>query len=133
MYLLDTCVLSDSRRQSLVVLEWLASKDPEALFISPITLGDIARGVDLKARSDPRGVRPLAVWLDSIRLEYAERVLPVDQEIGLAWGRLTAVRPRPFADALIAATALIHTKAVVTRDAGAFADMGVPIINPWAL
>ena len=37
-----------------------------------------------------------------------------------------------MADALIAATALVHRKFVVTRNVHDFADAGVEIINPWA-
>ena len=32
---------------------------------------------------------------------------------------------------LIAATALVHGLTVVTRDAAAFARMGVQLLNPW--
>ncbi|WP_245232747.1 hypothetical protein [Thiorhodococcus minor] len=40
--------------------------------------------------------------------------------------------PRPDRDALIAATALVHGMAVVTRNASDFEPMGVPVLDPWA-
>jgi toxin FitB len=49
----------------------------------------------------------------------------------MAWGRLMAQRPRPVADALIAATASVHCKVLVTRNVGDFADTGIEIVNPW--
>jgi predicted nucleic acid-binding protein len=37
-----------------------------------------------------------------------------------------------MADGLIAATAIVHQKMVVTRDVADFADAGVQIVDPWA-
>jgi predicted nucleic acid-binding protein len=36
-----------------------------------------------------------------------------------------------MADGLIAATAMVHTKIIVTRNIGDFSDTGIPVINPW--
>ncbi len=44
-----------------------------------------------------------------------------------------AERTRPMAHALIAATALVHHLAIVTRNAVDFADTGLTVINPWAM
>jgi predicted nucleic acid-binding protein len=35
-------------------------------------------------------------------------------------------------DWLLAATALVHGLAVVTRNVRDFDDLGVPIVNPWS-
>ena len=46
--------------------------------------------------------------------------------------RATAGRPIGLADAMIAATAVAaEADAIATRDKG-FADVGVPILDPWA-
>jgi len=37
-----------------------------------------------------------------------------------------------MADGLIAATALVHTKIIVTRNVEDFSDVGIPVINPWS-
>jgi predicted nucleic acid-binding protein len=133
MYLLDTCVLSEARRKSPAVAAWIASVRSADLFVSAMTIGELARGVDLKLRSDPRGGAPLALWLDQIRDQYRDRILPVDDAVAMRWGALMAVRPRPIADGLIAATAYVFGKSLVTRNVADFADAGVQIINPWAL
>jgi toxin FitB len=39
--------------------------------------------------------------------------------------------PRPERDVLIAATALTHNLAVVTRNTSDFEPLGVPLVNPW--
>jgi predicted nucleic acid-binding protein len=44
-----------------------------------------------------------------------------------------AERTRPVADALIAATAKVHNKVLVTRNVADFAGTGVDLIDPWAL
>jgi predicted nucleic acid-binding protein len=36
-----------------------------------------------------------------------------------------------MADTLIAATAAIHRKILVTRNVADFNDLGVPIVDPW--
>jgi predicted nucleic acid-binding protein len=37
----------------------------------------------------------------------------------------------PAVDGLLAATALVHGLTVVTRNERDFADLGVPLLNPW--
>ena len=50
------------------------------------------------------------------------------------WGRLLAKRGTvPAIDSLIAATALRHRLAVVTRNESDFAATGVELLNPWEL
>jgi len=44
---------------------------------------------------------------------------------------LAAERPRGVADALIAATAVVHGKIIVTRNVDDFSDTRIPVINPW--
>ena len=44
---------------------------------------------------------------------------------------MAAERPRGMADRLIAATAVVHTKIIVTRNVEDFSDTLIPIINPW--
>ena len=42
-------------------------------------------------------------------------------------------RPRPVIDTLIAATARVHNKIVVTRNVDGFADAGVTVLDPWTI
>jgi predicted nucleic acid-binding protein len=39
---------------------------------------------------------------------------------------------RPWADAFIAATALVHGMTVITRNIGDFESTGAKVFNPWA-
>lgn len=131
MYLVDTNVLSEARRGRPEAGEWLRSVDPEQVYLSVVTLGEIMKGMALKAPSDPRAALTLRSWLETLRERHATRILPIDDEVALQWGRLAAMRPRDMADALIGATALVHGKIVVTRNVADFEDIGVDIVDPW--
>jgi predicted nucleic acid-binding protein len=131
MYLVDTNVLSEARRGSVDARAWLRSIDPGSVYLSVITLGEIMRGIALKRPSDPAQATRLTVWLERLRGEHASRILPVSDSVALEWGRLAAIRPRGMADGLIAATAAVHGKIIVTRNVADFADVGLPVIDPW--
>ena len=133
MYLVDTNVLSEARRGSVAARDWLRSVDPEAIYLSVITLGEIMKGIALKQRSDQRAATSLTQWLEMLRNDYADRILPITDSVALEWGRLAAERPRAIADGLIAASASIYGKIIVTRNTVDFDDTRLPIINPWQL
>jgi predicted nucleic acid-binding protein len=131
-YLVDTGVLSEARRRSAPALEWLREVDPTSLFLSVLTIGEIAKGIAARVRTDPVGAASLTRWLDDLRRDYADRVLPVDDKVATAWGHLMARRTLPVTDGLIAATAHVHNLSLVTRNVADFADTSVDVINPWA-
>ena len=131
MYLVDTNVLSEARRGNREARTWFGSVDPDTVYVSVITLGEIMRGIALKRRSDARAAASLAVWLEQLRNDHTARILPISDRVALEWGRFAAERPRGMADGLIAATASIHGKIMVTRNVADFMDTGIPVINPW--
>ena len=133
MYLVDTCVLSEARRGTPKAVAWLSMAPPDAVFLSTITIGEIMKGVAMKARSDPAAAASLQRWLDELRLRYRPQLLPVDDSVAVAWGRIMGQRPRPMADALIAATARVNDKVLVTRNVADFQEMGVEVLNAWDL
>ena len=131
MYLVDTNVLSEARRGTQEARIWLRSVDPTTIYLSVITLGEIMRGIALKMRTDARAAGVLTVWLEQLRHDHGDRILPISDRVALEWGRLAAERPRSMADGLIAATAAVHSKIIVTRNVEDFSDTGLPVINPW--
>ena len=131
MYLVDTNVVSEARRGAPESVGWLRSVDPLAVHLSVITLGEIMRGVALKQKSDPQRASRLAQWLQTLRRDHADRILPVTDAIAVEWGRIAALRPRGDADGLIAATAIVHDLIVVTRNVGDFDDTRASVLNPW--
>jgi hypothetical protein len=133
MYLLDTCVISEARRGTTQAVIWLQSAQSDTLYLSVITIGEIMKGVMMKMRTDPPAAVSLLRWLDELRFVYRERILPMDDAVATGWGRLMAQRTRPVADALIASTAKVYNKVLVTRNVADFADTGVDVIDPWAV
>jgi toxin FitB len=131
MYLVNTNVLSEARRGSEEARAWLRSVDPATVYLSVLTLGEIMKGIALKRRTDSPMAASLTLWLERLRHEHAARILPITDRVALEWGRLAAERPRGMADGLIAATAVIHDKIVVTRNVDDFADTNVGVVNPW--
>ena len=131
MYLLDTNVISEARRGSREALSWLRSVDPQSVYLSVVTLGEIMRGIALKRKLDPRAASHLEEWLRELRQDHRDRILPITDRVAIEWGRVAAIRPRGDADGLIAATAIVHELIVVTRNVGDFDDTGVPVVNPW--
>lgn len=131
MYLADTNFVSEARRGSRQAEAWLRSVRPDAVYLSALTLGEIMRGIALKRKSDPRAASRLAEWLERLRRDHADRILPVTDKIALEWGRIAALRRRGDIDGLICATAAVHDLTLVTRNISDFADTGVTIVNPW--
>lgn len=137
-YLLDTCVISElvNRRPNTRVVEWLSRQDPDSLYLSYITVGEIKKGI-AKRGGDARALK-LERWLQTTILgTFADRILPVERSVSLEWGRICGEaerigKRRPAIDALIAATAFVHKMKLVTRNVDDMAGMGVPIFNPFA-
>lgn len=112
-------------------MRWLQTAPLGSTFLSAITIGELMHGIALLLRRDAVRAATLRAWLGSVRQEYHGRILPVTDDVATRWGELSAQRSRAIADTLIAATALVHGLAVVTRNVADFADTGVAIVNPW--
>jgi len=133
MFLLDTVVISEGAKRRPVpgVVDWLERQRPAQLFLSVVTLGEIARGIAGVRRRDPAFAQQLADWLTQLRTTYAERILPLTTPIALRWGELAASLGAANVDLQIAATALEHDLAVVTRNLRHFDGTGVRLVNPF--
>ena len=92
--LLDTCVLSELQKPAgtPAVHAFLALAPVNGLFVSVITIGEIAQGVALLAEGTKK--QALAAWLLGLAGQFRDRILPVDQDTAELWGELTAAAPR---------------------------------------
>jgi toxin FitB len=133
MILLDTVVLSEIRksRPSAKVMAWLQSQREDQLYISVISIGEIARGIEKARKADPEFAQALAQWLENLQRLYADRILPITPPIARLWGEWSARLGHDSADLLIAATAQLHRLQVATRNVKHFEPTLVSCIDPF--
>jgi toxin FitB len=136
-YLLDTCVLSDiARKADRGLLAGAAAQDPLHLHVSELTLGEIEKGIQLLPEDHPRR-EALDVWCRrDLPHQFGPRLLPLQRDTVLAWGRLAAEgqragRPLPVIDGLLLAAASVNDLTFVTRNARDVAGRGVPVLDPY--
>ena len=132
-YLLDTNILSELRKErcDAGVRQWFEHADTEELFVSVLVLGELRRGVERIRPRDQTQAQALERWLHWVSTEFADRMLPVDEKVADHWGRLGVRQPIPVLDALLAATAITHDLAMVSRDRDGFRNTGLHIVNPF--
>jgi len=135
--LLDTCVISEVRhpKGNPRVREALEQHRDEELFLSVLTVGELQKGVALL--DEGRRKRDLEAWISGLAHHFADRIVAIDDQVAIIWGEITAAahangRVIPAVDGLIAATALRHGLALMTRNVDDFAATGIRLINPWA-
>lgn len=137
MYVLDTNVVSELRKIRLgkadsQVAAWADSIEVMDLFLSVITIQELEIGVLLAERRDPSQGAALRLWLNGhVIPAFNGRILDVDTAVAQRSARLHVPDPRPVRDGLIAATALVHSMTVVTRNVADFEPTGVPTLDPW--
>jgi len=135
-FLIDTNVLSElrKRRPHPGVVRWLDDRPAERLHLSVLTLGELRKGIAAMGAGERQ--QRLTQWLaDELPCYFAGRILAVDAQVADRWGRLCAAvgRPLPVIDSLLAATALTHGLAMVTRNTADFEIPELQVIDPWRI
>lgn len=136
-FLLDTCVISElvAKRPDPGVVQWIDDIGEEKIYLSAITIGEIKKGIE--KLPDSRRKQELKEWLeDHLLVRFRDRVLPLDTDVMLVWGELSARLKKqgnkmPAIDSLMAAIAVHGKLSLVTRNEDDFKHIGVPVINPW--
>jgi predicted nucleic acid-binding protein len=134
--LLDTCVLAELRRpEGHPAVKSAVAEIPDAdLYLSVLTVGEIAKGIGLLAAG--RKKKALTSWLTGLETKFGDRILTIDVETARLWGGITARAQKsgiiiPGVDGLLAAIALRHGLHVMTRNSRHFEASGALIIDPW--
>jgi tRNA(fMet)-specific endonuclease VapC len=135
--LFDTCVISElvSRQPNPRVIEYVDSLDPEDVYLSVITIGEIMKGIEKLPKS--RRKMDLHAWLkEDLLVRFEGNILSLDTDVLLEWGVLTAHlesagKTMPAMDSLIAASVLAKKMTLVTRNVSDFEDVDVEMANPW--
>lgn len=137
MFVLDTCVVSELRksgsRADQGLTRWAAGVPAMEMYLSTMSLYELELGVLLAERRDRATGSVLRTWLsETVMPTFARRLLPIDGRVAALAASLHVPDPAPLADSLIAATALAHDMAVVTRNVADFDRfVGLLVINPF--
>lgn len=133
-YLIDTNIISEIRKGARCdahVSAWYASIADEDLFLSTLVLGEIRKAVELARPRDAGKAAALERWLREVEAAFDGRVLGIDNAVSDHWGRMSAIRPVPVIDGLLAATALTNGLTLVTRNDRDVAGLGATVLNPF--
>ena len=136
-YLLDTCVISElvAKQPNPEVVAFVDSLDSDDIYLSVITIGEIAKCIEKLPKSKRR--QELHTWLrEDLLVRFDRKIILLDTDVLLEWGILTARlestgKALPAMDSLIAAIVLVHKLALVTRNVADFEGTGIEIVNPW--
>jgi predicted nucleic acid-binding protein len=115
------------------VLACINAIQEDDLFISVISIGEISKGIE--KLPDGKKKAELSIWLnDQIPAAFKNRIIPLDFDCMLEWGRVRARAKRtfPVIDSLLAATALARRLIILTRNIRDFDGIGgLSLLNPW--
>ena len=137
MMILDTNVLSALMRTApeASVVAWLDRQPAESVWITSITLFEARLGLALL----PSGRRRQTLEAAFARLlleDLENRVLDFDSTAAIEAASLAAERqkngrPVDMRDTQIAGIALARRATLATQNTRHFADLKIPIVNPW--
>jgi len=98
--------------------------------LSVITILELETGICAVERRDPSQGAILRTWMDThVFPTFEGRILLLDIAVAQRCAKLHVPNKKSERDAIIAATALVHSMTVVTRNVNDF--QGIELLNPW--
>ena len=136
-YLLDTCVVSEliKKKTNKKVLKWIKTHDENTLYVSVLTFGEIAKGIEKVA--DQQRKKLLKLWVeDDLKVRFEGRILDVNLDVATKWGEIQGLseksgKPMPTIDGLLAITGLVNNCIVVTKNISDMVSSTAELVNPW--
>jgi toxin FitB len=137
MIVLDTDVLSAVFRQNpeQVVRAWLDGQPCSSVWTTSVTIFEVRFGLALMPASRRRN-QLQAAFEASVRDDLDGRILSFDESAAeetaiLMADRRRAGRSGDLRDTMIAGIAISRRATLATRNTRHFADLSIPIIDPW--
>ena len=136
-YLLDTCVISEviKKEPNKNVISWLQAQDEANLFLSPLTFGEIQKGI--QKDPDQNRKKRLTIWVEEdLKKRFENRIIPIDLKVVTNWGSIQGLaelagRTMPTLDGLIAVSGLTYNCVVATRNTSDMEQSTAELFNPW--
>lgn len=132
-YLLDTNIISDGIKPvpSHDLGNWLSKQPNKSLYISSITIAEIARGIGLL--SEGKRKTDLLSWLDKVINFYEGRILDFDINAAMIWAEYMSNgtksgKNRPYTDTMIGSIGKANNCTIITNNERDFLDFEV--FNP---
>jgi predicted nucleic acid-binding protein len=136
MIVLDTNVLSALMRQTPEpeVVAWLDRQPRTSIWTTSIAVLEVRFGLQVLAMGKRRSA--LTEAFEGLLEAIGHRIAPFDSPAADEAGDLMAVRskkgrPGDLRDTMIAGIVLAHHATLATRNTAHFADLSVPVVNPW--
>jgi toxin FitB len=136
--ILDTDVLSALMRErpEQAIEKWLDRQPRESIWTTSVTILEIRFGLAVMPLGRRRAglQREFEATLDQT---LERRIVPFDSAGAEATAELMAARRQSgrtgaLSDAMIAGIAIARRATLATRNTRHFADLPVPVVNPWA-
>lgn len=137
MILLDTNIVSEMLKPKgdLKVRDWLDSYAELDFFIATPVIAELRFGLALL----PAGRKKSALTRACARIEdeiFPGRILTFDRRAAHEFGRLRAKcqalgKSLAVMDAIMAGVASAHAMTLATRNTADFADLDIPLVNPF--
>jgi predicted nucleic acid-binding protein len=136
MIVLDTNVLSALMRQAPDerVIAWLDQQPRTSVWTTSVTILEIRFGLQILPEGKRRSL--LLKAFEGVIEKMENRVAPFDAAAARFAGDLMASRQKKgragdLRDTMIAGIVLAHHATLATRNVTHFADLPVPVVNPW--
>jgi toxin FitB len=137
MILIDTNIISEMMKPfpSPNVITWLDQQETTQLFISTITIAEIAYGINALPQGNRRALVDDA-FNQTILSAFKHRILSFDESAAHLYGKIMGQRkesglPLSMPDGQISAIARAHGATIATRNIRDFIDCGVDLVDPF--
>ncbi len=119
----------------VVVVEWFGRQPRSSIWTTAVTVFEIRFGLHVMGRGRRRTL--LVDAFEAALVMMGGRIASFDNAAAREAAELMVVRqkrgrPVDVRDTMIAGIALAHHATLATRNTAHFADLSVPVVNPWS-